>query len=141
MSNKSLKELYREYIEEIWNRKNLAAMDKYFTPDIVDHDAPPGQKPGLEGLKETFAMMQAAFPDWRIVIEKEVEEGDTVVTRIRTSGTHQGNFFGMPATGRQFQSKGIHILRYQDGKMAEHWGNSDDLGMLHQLGAIQMVGQ
>ena len=139
--SKNLKTLFAEYIEEIWNQKNLAAMDKYFTADIVDHDAPPGQKPGLTGLKETMTMMQAAFPDWRVVIEKAVEEGDTVVARIRSSGTHQGNFFGIPATGRPFKATGIHILSYRDGKMSEHWGNSDDLGMMQQLGVIKMSGQ
>jgi predicted ester cyclase len=70
----------------------------------------------------------------------QVQEGDLLLTRIRTRGTHKGTFFGIPATGRTFHSTGIHILRYKDGKIAEHWGNSDDLGMMNQLGALVMQG-
>jgi predicted ester cyclase len=139
--SQDLKARYNEYVDVIWNQKNLAALDKYFDPDHVDHDAPPGQAPGLAGLKPIFAMMQAAFPDWHIEVEQLLEVGDTVVARIRSSGTHRGNFFGIPATGRSFTSTSTHILRYRDGKMSEHWGNADDLGMMQQLGVIKMPGQ
>ena len=100
MSNNNLKELYREYIEVVWNQKgNLAAMAHYFDPDFVDHTAPPGTSQGLEGTLELFAMLQAAFPDYHTTIELQVAEGDWVATRLRESGTHRGILFGIPPTG------------------------------------------
>lgn len=135
-----LKELYAAYIEEMWDRKDLSRASNWFAEDIVDHSAPPGQGPGLAGLLALFRMMHAAFPDWNVRIELQVEEGDLLVSRIATSGTHTGTFFGIPATGRTFQSTSTQILRYRDGKMVEHWSNGDDLGMMMQLGVIQMPG-
>jgi steroid delta-isomerase-like uncharacterized protein len=141
MATDSLKQLYQEYIEAVWHQRDLATMERYFTDDIVDHAAPPGQGPGLAGLRASFAMIQAAFPDWHITVEDMVEEGDKLVTRIAFTGTHRGPFFGIPATGRRIASGGTHTLRYADGKMAEHWSHSDDLGMMQQLGVVQMPGQ
>ena len=67
-------------------------------------------------------------------------DGDKIVARIVLRGTHQGPFFGIPATGRQVVVPGIHLMRYADGKMVEHWSNSDDLGMMGQLGVIPTMG-
>jgi steroid delta-isomerase-like uncharacterized protein len=140
MTTVGLKELYTAYIEEMWDRKDLSRATNWFAEDIVDHSAPPGQGSGLAGLLAIFRMMHAAFPDWKVRIELQLEENDLLVSRIATSGTHTGTFFGIPATGRTFQSTSIHILRYSDGKMIEHWSNGDDLGMMVQLGVIQMPG-
>lgn len=137
----SLKQIYREYIELMWNQRRLDLAARYFSADTIDHTAPPGQGPGVDGLLETFRMIQAAFPDWHITCELEVAEGDMVVARINTSGTHSGEpFFGIPASGRSFRSTGTHILRFKDGKMVEHWSNTDDLGLMIQLGVIQLPG-
>ena len=135
------KERYRQYIETIWHERDVEAADRFIAGDIVDHAAPPMQGPGLAGLKETFRMFIAAFPDARITIEELLADGDKVVARIVLRGTHRGPFFGIPATGRQIVVPGIHIMRYADGKMAEHWSNSDDLGMMGQLGVIPAPGE
>jgi steroid delta-isomerase-like uncharacterized protein len=141
MSEHDLKARYRRYIEAVWEQKNLAAMDDFFTDDTVDHAAPPGQGPGLAGLQQTFAMFFEAFPDWHITIEDMIAEDDKLVARISYTGTQRGSFFGIPATGRQIDSGGTHTLRFEGGKMAEHWSHSDDLRMMQQLGVIQMPGQ
>lgn len=135
-----LKALYQGYIEQVWNAKNLAAIDQYFSGDMIDHAAPPGQGPGLAGLKETFAMFFEAFPDLHVTLENQVVEGDTVVARITLRATHRGPFFGIPATGRRIERGSMHMLRCKDGKMVEHWGYGDDLGLMNQLGAIEMQG-
>ncbi len=135
------KERYRRYIEAIWHGRDVAAAGDYIAADIVDHAAPPGQGAGLAGLQGTFRMFLDAFPDARIDIEDMVAEGDKVVARIVLRGTHRGPFFGIPATGRQVVVPGIHLMRYADGKMVEHWSNSDDLGMMGQLGAIPPQGR
>jgi predicted ester cyclase len=137
----TLKQIYREYIELMWHQRRLDLAERFFTSDTLDHSGPPGQRTGIEGLTETFRMIQAAFPDWRITVDIEVAEGNMLVTRIGTSGTHTGEpFFGIPASGRSFRSTGTHILRFEGGKMAEHWSNADDLGLMMQLGAIQLPG-
>ena len=141
MSTYDLKARYREYMEEIWNQRNLDALDRYFTADIVDHAAPPGQVAGLLGLEQTMSMFLEAFPDWQTTIEDMIVEGDNLVVRISYTATHRGVFFGIAATGRRIDSGGTHILRFEGDKMAEHWSHSDDLRMMQQLGVIQMLGQ
>lgn len=132
----NLKVLYAEYIEDVWNNRNLANTGKYIDENIVSHSMPPGLDPGLEGINQLFGMIQGAFPDWRVEIQFQVQEGDLLVTRDTTSGTQQGTFHGIPATGKKFTSTQTHILRYKDGKQVEHWSNADDLGMMMQLGVI-----
>lgn len=135
------KESYRRYIEAVWHGRDVERADAYITPDIVDHAAPPGQGPGLAGLKATFRHFLDAFPDARVEITDLIAEGDRLVARIVLRGTHRGTFFGIRATGRPVVVPGIHLMRYADGKMAEHWSNSDDLGMMTQLGVIPPPGQ
>jgi predicted ester cyclase len=130
------KAIYRRYIEEVWNQGNLAAMDRYFSEDHVDHAAPPGQQPGLAGLKPTFAMFHAAFTDMLVTIRDLIAEGDKMVALVTFQGIHTGTFFGIPPTGRRVSVTQTHTLRYAGGKMAEHWSNSDDLAMMRQLSAI-----
>lgn len=135
------KERYRQYIEAVWHDRDVEAADRFIAEGIIDHAAPPMQGPGRAGLKETFSMFLNAFPDARITIEEMLAEGDKIVARIVLRGTHQGPFFGIPATGRSVVVPGIHIMRYADGMMTEHWSNSDDLGMMGQLGVIPAPGE
>lgn len=135
-----LKEVHREYVQVVWEQKNLAALGQYLTPDFVDHSAPPGLPQGLDGTRQLFAMIQAAFPDFHATIELEIAEGDFCVARLAETGTHRGMFFGIPPTGRRISMSRTRIWRFRDGKMTEHWSNSDDLGLMQQLGAIQLLG-
>lgn len=91
---------------------------------------------GLEGHNAIVALFRAAFPDQWWQIEDLIAEGDRVVARTTMTGTHRGDFFGIPATGRAVTLSGVHIMRIADGRIAEHWGNNDDLGLMRQLGAI-----
>jgi steroid delta-isomerase-like uncharacterized protein len=141
VSADDLKARYREYMDVIWSQRNLDALHHYFTEDMLDYAAPPGQAPGLEGLRATMSMFFEAFPDWQTTIEDVIVEGDKLVARIAYTATHRGVFFGIPATGRRIDSGGTHIFRFEGGKMAEHWSHSDDLRMMQQLGVIQMMGQ
>ncbi len=120
---------------------DLAVLDAIIDADVIDHAAFPGQPPGLEGVKEGFAVFRAAFPDLQITVEDMIAAADTVVSRITISGTQHGTFFGIPPTGRRVSISGIHIHQIDGGKVSEHWGCNDDLGMLQQLGAIPAPGQ
>jgi steroid delta-isomerase-like uncharacterized protein len=100
--------------------------------DFLNHEAPENRGP--EGFKATARWLRTAFPDLHAVVHETVAEGDLVVGRITLSGTHQGDYMGVPATGRSFSVQHMHMYRVADGKLAEHWACRDDLGQLAQLG-------
>jgi steroid delta-isomerase-like uncharacterized protein len=131
----------RRFVEEVINRGNFAVIDELSGPNFVDHSAPPGMPADRDGTKTFFTMLRAAFPDLHATIEDQVAEGDRVVQRVVTRGTMRGDFQGMPASGKEATWSGIHITRYADGKVVEHWSVIDQLGMLAQLGFAQAPGQ
>jgi steroid delta-isomerase-like uncharacterized protein len=124
---------------EAVNQKNLAVFDELLTPDVVVHSASTTTQ-GLEAYKQSLSMYLTAFPDLQFTIEDMIAEGDTVVVRYTTRGTHQGNLWGIPATGKQVSATGIFIDHLVNGKAVEQWTNFDDLGLLQQLGVIPMPG-
>jgi steroid delta-isomerase-like uncharacterized protein len=130
------KALMRRFYDEVVNGKNIALIDELATPDFVDHEAFPGISGDREGLKQFFAMMRAAFPDFRMDVDDLIAEGDKVVARATMTGTHQGEFMGIPATGKKFSVSTIDIVRLSGGKAAEHWGVTDTGSMMEQLGAV-----
>ena len=140
MSTDENKAVVRRYIEE-WNKQNPAGVEELVAPEWVVHGAPPGISPGFAGIKQVFAAFFTAFPDAHWVVEDLIAEGDKVVARLTLRGTHQGDFFGIPPTGKQVSNTGIEISRVEDGKLVETWVNRDDLGWLQQLGAIPQMAQ
>lgn len=134
------KAVSRRVLEESFNQGNLAVIDELVSADYVDHDLPPGLPDGPEGFKQLVAMYRAAFPDVQMAIEDVVAEGDKVVIRWTARGTHQGELMGIPPTNKQVTVTGIDINRLAGGKMAEHWGNFDQMGMMQQLGVIPSPG-
>jgi len=124
----------RRLYEEVFNRKNLAAIDEYFAPYVIDHSLPPGVPGGIEGVRQTIAMFLGAFPDLNLTLEDIIAERDKVVAHWTLRGTHQGASLGMPPTGKQVTLPGISILRFDSGKAVETWVVFDQLGMLQQLG-------
>ncbi len=125
---------------EIFSSGPLEAIDEVIAPDLVDHNAQPGQAGGIEGTRQLLGMLRAAFPDLRFTPEDLIAEGDRVVARVTLTGTHQGAFQGLPPTGKQVTISGIEIVRIANGKAVERWGQFDNLGMLQQLGAIPAPG-
>ena len=136
MSAEDNKAIVRRAYDAI-NRNDLDALDEMVDSDVTDHDPAPGQGPGLEGVKQYFSSLHTAFPDVQMNVDYMVAEGDKVVARVSVSGTHQGEFLGINPTGNHVAITGIDVLRIVDGKIVEHWGNFDDLGMLQQLGVIE----
>ncbi len=141
MSAEENKAIVRRAIEEGWNQGNLAVFDETNAPEYVDHAAIPGQGPGAEGYKQAVQMTRAAFPDLHLTIDDMIAEGDRVVTRWTARGTHQGEYFGIPATGKPVEITGINIGRIVNGKVVENWQNSDQLGLMQQLSVIPAPGQ
>jgi predicted ester cyclase len=136
MSAEHNKAIVRQLVEELQCRHKLDAVDVLLAADFVDHSVPPGLPPGREGVKMQFAMFFSAFPDLYVVIHDQVAEGDRVMTRKTFHGTHQGDLFGIPPTCRSVAFDVIDILRVQDGKITDHWNVVDQLGLMHQIGAI-----
>lgn len=138
------KTLARRVFDEDLNEGNQAARfraaDELVAIDFVDHTNPPGLQHGLESHKQIVTILHAAFADLHWQYEDPIEEGDKVAFRVTMHGTHQGDFFGIPATGKQIAVSGIHIMRFANGKLVEHWGNNDDLGLMQQLGVIPSMG-
>lgn len=128
----------KQVTERIWselvNGCRLEAMAELVSPDFVDHAPLPGLPSDLSGLRQRLQMLHRAFPDFHSTICDLVAENDKVVAFVLSTGTHQEDFAGVPATGRQFTIQEIQILRIVDGKMVEHWQVADLFGMLVQLG-------
>ena len=87
-------------------------------------------------MKEMMSMFFAAFPDLRSTIDLLVAEGDVVTGHMTTEGTHNGDFMGIPATGKKVSFSEVHTVRIANGKAAEHWGIADAMTMMQQLGVI-----
>ena len=118
------------------NAKDMAAMESLIADDFVDNDAMPGMAPGRQGMIDMMGMFVGAFPDLNVVVEHWVAEGDLVVGVMTTKGTQTGEFMGMPASGKKFSVREMHMVRVANGKMAEHWGLSNEMSMMQQLGLM-----
>jgi steroid delta-isomerase-like uncharacterized protein len=126
---------------ELINAGDIDGFGDLLADDFIEHEETPGLEPTKEGVKTFFRMYRAAFPDLRMDVEDLVASGDKVVTRLRATGTNQGDFMGMPATGKSMDVQLIDIMRYgEDGLLREHWGVLDALGMMQQLGVVPMPG-
>ena len=122
---------------ELISEGDIDGFGEHVADEFVEHEETPGFEPSKEGVKQMFHMYRAAFPDLRMETEDVLASGDKVVARVRATGTHQGEFMGIPATGKSVDVQVIDIMRFgEDGLVREHWGLFDALGMLQQLGAI-----
>lgn len=130
----------RGFIEDVINQGNIDAADQYFWEDMVEQVPFPGQGPGIEGLKDVLRMMRSAFPDMHWTVEEQIAEGDRVMTRFEWTGTHQGNFLGVPATGRAVKTWGMVIDRLEEGRIKDTRILMDALGLMMQLGAVGSPG-
>ena len=124
------------FIDALFTKGDLGAVDEYLAEDFVDHDPPMGGPANREGMRAAGAMFRAAFPDWHSDLGFLIEEGDLVVETFTASGTQQGEIFGVPASDRTVNLPGINIWRVRDGRIAERWGRLDELGLMRQLGLV-----
>ncbi len=125
------KELMRRFAEEVVNAHNLAAIDELIHENVVEHE--PAFGSGREGFKQGMQRFFDAFPDLTMTIEDLTAEHDKVVARATFRGTHQGEFMGLPPSGKHVQVSAINIVRFADNKVVEHWGVTDRQALLEQL--------
>ena len=133
MSTEKNKALVHRVFEEGFNQNKASVIDELIAPNYVNYDFP-APAPGREGFKIVTSMFLAAFPDMHITLEEKIAEGDKVVTRGYFTGTHQSEFMGIAATGKQVNVKYIDIWRVKDGQLVENWVQMDLLGLMQQLG-------
>ena len=141
MSAEENKALVRRLYEEC-NKGNMAALEElYAAPNYVWHGTGVFRDMDLAARKQFLPALFTAFPDVHYTVEDLIAEGDKVVSRFAARGTHQGEFMGVPATGKVVTLTGIYITRVAGGKVVEDWRAVDDLGLLQQLGAIPQMAQ
>ncbi len=126
--------IYRRLIEEGFNQGNLTVVDELVAPDAREYQR--GSGDGVEGAKNTIKYLRSAFPDFKITIDELAVSGDKVWARQRGGGTNLGSFAGHAPTGRVAFTDVIDVVRIRDGRIVEHWGVPDQLGMMMQLGHI-----
>jgi steroid delta-isomerase-like uncharacterized protein len=120
---------------EAINSGNFEIIYDLVAVNCKENDPAPDQAKGAQGYIDFFKTMRAAFPDMRVEVEQLVADDENVAFAYTLTGTHKGDFNGIPATDKKIKARGLQISKFKDGKMVERWGSSDELGILKQLGA------
>lgn len=123
-------------LKDAINSGSFDVFDELVVEDFQEHLNVVGAAPGREGYRQMMQGMRAAFPDFAVEHYNIIGEGDTVSFRMIATGTHQGDFAGIPPTGKQIAVQGMEMMRFEDGRAVERWGEIDQLGMLQQLGVM-----
>jgi steroid delta-isomerase-like uncharacterized protein len=128
--------IVRRFVDEVITQGNIEAAAQYVWEDVIEQVPLPGQGPGLDGLEDILRAMRAGFPDMVFSIQEQVAERDKVASRFEWTGTHRGEFLGIPATGRTVRVWGIVIDRLEDGRIKDTRIIMDTFGLLGQLGVL-----
>lgn len=121
------------FIEEVLNKGNLSVLDEVIHEDYL-YQSPADSIEGIDDLRAFVQAFRTAFPDLHINVNDQIAEGGKVSTRITMTGTHQGDFLGLPETGEKVHVQGVILSRFQDGLILEEWELLDQLTLLQQLG-------
>lgn len=128
------------FYDEVVNKGDMSVFDELAADDFVEHEVFPGLPANKEGVRQFFTMMRTAFPDLQFKVNFMVAEGDKVAAYITMSGTHKGEFMGMAPTGKKFEINAVDIIQIADGKAVAHWGVTDVMKMMQDLGMMPMEG-
>ena len=127
------RELVERLHAELFASGDLATLDRFFAPDVVSHNMPPGFPAGIEGVRRFFETFRTAFPDVTVRVDEVVAESDRAAVATTIEGTHRGELLGLAPTGRRVAVTGIDIVRVREGRIVEHRGLTDTVGLLRQL--------
>jgi steroid delta-isomerase-like uncharacterized protein len=119
-------------VEVLQGQGQLHRVEEFVRPDVIDHSLPPGLRGGSEGVRAILGAIEQGFPDHDAQIVHIISEDDLVATYTTFTGTHADDFFGMPPTGRRATIRVIDFVRYDDGRVAEHWGIVGLAGVMAQ---------
>lgn len=136
MSLEENKQFMTHFIGEVINKKNLTAADELVAEDFIEQLPFPGQGPGRERLKVALTAMFIGFPDMNWTVHEQIAEGEKVVTRFSWTGTHQGDFMGIPATQKRVEVWGVVIDVVKNNLFSESRIIMDTVGLLQQVGVM-----
>lgn len=128
------KEMAKRWYGEVVSGGKTELIDELCAPDFVDHDPLPGTSADLAGIKEFVAQIRAAFPDLQVTVDDLIGEGDRLAVRSTMRGTHEGDFMGIPASGKKVEVSNYDFVRFENDQAAEHWGVIDSAALMEQLG-------
>jgi predicted ester cyclase len=131
--NDTNEELFRILIEDGFSKGDVSVFDKYASPNFIEHQHAINPR-DIEGVKKTINNLHDSFPDYSLIIEDLVSDGDRVWGRLTSRGTHKKQFGPMPPTNKKYEITVIDIMRFKEGKLIEHWGVADGLALMEQLG-------
>ena len=130
-------ELIQRFYDEMLGEGNLDNLDELVTDDVVDHEQGlPGQPEGKEGVVFFVNALRSAFSDIKATVGPSLESGDLASARVTITGKHTGDWMGVPASDKSFEITSVDIIRVEDGKCAEHWGVTDNMALMVQIGAL-----
>ena len=135
MADNDLKVVVRR-LYDAFNGGDQHSLDAVVADAFVEHEDTPGIPPGKAGLKQFVAMLHKAFPDVVFKVADIASEADKVWARVVVTGTQRGEYFGIPPTGRAIQIEVFDICRIVGSQVTEHWGLSDQMGLMRQLGVL-----
>jgi predicted ester cyclase len=130
-------QLYRRLIEEVFNQGRMEVAGELIAPHSIEHQRG-GMGDGPVGVKRTATILRSAFPDLSLTIQDLIVDGDKLWARQRAGGTNLGPFFGFPATGKTAYIEVFDVVRFENGRVVEHWGVPDQLGMMIALGLVAL---
>ena len=133
IDGEQLKAEARRVLEEIFPADDEQALLATMKDNFVNHEAPPGMPSGTESVCYIMHLLARAFSEQKWTIDQVMAEGDLVTIRCTHSGRHTGDYFGLPATGREFSYRQMHMVRFDGSKSCEHWAVRDDAGLMRQL--------
>jgi steroid delta-isomerase-like uncharacterized protein len=128
------KALIRRFVDEVFQRGSMEAVDQLVAVDFVPHTFP--GTTDRDGLKSAMARVAEGPADAEFTIDDLIAEGDRVVARLTASATQVGPFMGMPPSGKRYTIEEIHVFVVRHGRISEHWHQFDQIGMMRQLGAL-----
>ncbi|HEX6030281.1 MAG TPA: ester cyclase [Tepidiformaceae bacterium] len=128
------KEMAERWYGEVVSGGKTELIDELCAPDFVDHDPLPGTSADLAGIKEFVAQIRAAFPDLQVSVDDLIGEGDRLAVRSTMRGTHEGDFMGIPGSGKKVEVSNYDFVRFENDQAAEHWGVIDSAALMEQLG-------
>jgi steroid delta-isomerase-like uncharacterized protein len=135
--SEAAKAVVRRNTEEVQGGGNFDVFEELFAPDFLDHTPQPGCTPDREGARGLYQKLRAAFPDFHAAIHWQTADGEVVTTYKTYYGTHQGEFLGVPPTGRKIHFETVDAMRVHNGQIKEHWGVANLFSLMQQLGAFK----
>ena len=136
MSTETNKAIIARMAEQLWNEGRVDLVEEFFAENYVEHVAGQPDRTGPELIQQAVTDTRSAYPDFRLSIDDFVAEGDLVAARWSMSGTHEGDLYGIPPTGKKVSQTGTTFYRLENGRIAEIWFLADMMGLMQQLGVV-----